>query len=91
MYLGSPVVFGAFLRWPELRRLSTIVGLFTMCISLAISSLSQTVWHLILTQGALYAVGGTLAYCPTILFVNEWFVRRKGLAFGIMWVSLESS
>ncbi|EEP80141.1 predicted protein [Uncinocarpus reesii 1704] len=40
---------------------------------------------LVFTQGALYAVGGTLAYGPAIVFVDEWFVRRKGLAFGVMW------
>lgn len=27
-----------------------------------------------------------MAYAPTILFVDEWFVRRKGFAFGVMWV-----
>jgi hypothetical protein len=34
-----------------------------------------------------YALGGGFAYTPAILFLDEWFIRRKGLAFGIMWVS----
>ena len=41
--------------------------------------------HLILTQGVLYGLGGTLLYNPAILFLQEWFSRRRGLAFGIMW------
>lgn len=56
-----------------------------MCLALGLSSLSNTVTHLILTQGIFYAIGGTLAYSPAIQFMDEWFVKRKGLAFGVMW------
>jgi len=28
-------------------------------------------------------------YCSCIMYLDEWFVERKGLAFGVMWVSLE--
>ncbi|KAF2434705.1 MFS general substrate transporter [Tothia fuscella] len=85
MYLDAPFVFAALQKWPRLRRPCCVVGLFIMCGALAASSFSQSVRHLIITQGVLYAVGGSLAYSPTILFVNEWFIKRKGLAFGIMW------
>jgi hypothetical protein len=40
---------------------------------------------LILTQGALYAVGRILLYSSVCLLVDEWFVRSKGIAFGVMW------
>ena len=56
-----------------------------MTVALVASSFSSHVAHLIITQGVLYAVGGTLLYCPTILYLDEWFIRRKGLAFGVMW------
>ncbi|KAI9873805.1 MAG: hypothetical protein M1830_010590 [Pleopsidium flavum] len=85
MYLGLPVTFAMLQSWPNFRRLSTVVGLGIMCAALAISSFSTTTTHLILTQGVLYAIGGSLAYSPTILFVDEWFVRKKGFAFGVMW------
>jgi hypothetical protein len=45
------------------------------------------VTHLILSQGIGFGTGGCLAYTPTILFMSEWFAKRKGLAFGIVWVS----
>ena len=57
-----------------------------MAFALVISSFASRVWHLIATQGVLYAIGGTLLYTPTILFLDEWFIQKKGLAFGVMWV-----
>jgi hypothetical protein len=48
--------------------------------------MSQTVPHLIVSQGVFYAIGGAMCYSPAISFMDEWFVKRKGLAFGMMWV-----
>ena len=87
MYLGSPVCFAAMQRWPFIRTWGTIMGVSLLVISLIASSWATQVWHLVLTHGILYAVGGTLLYSPVIQFVDEWFIRRKGLAFGVMWVS----
>ena len=91
MYLGSPLHFMYLQRWPNHRRNSCVLGVATMTLALMASSFSKEVWHLILTQGLLYAIGGLLIYNPVLLFLDEWFVRRKGLAFGIMWVSFEES
>lgn len=33
----------------------------------------------------MYAVGGSIAYSPVMLYIGEWFVARKGLAYGLMW------
>ena len=87
MYLGQPLIFALLYSWPNFRRVSTAVGLGVMCVALAASSFATTTTHLIFTQGVLYAIGGSVAYAPTILFVDEWFVRKKGFAFGVMWVS----
>ncbi|KAK2799831.1 hypothetical protein FQN50_008352 [Emmonsiellopsis sp. PD_5] len=85
MYLGSPVCFAAMGRWPLVRRWSNPVGLVIMVVAMISSSYSTAVWHLIFTQGALYAIGGSLVYSPVIIFVDEWFIQRKGFAFGVMW------
>lgn len=87
MYLGASINFAALLWWPGFRRYCSVVGLCIVVVALIAGSFGTQVWHLILTQGCLYAVGGTMLYTPAILFLDEWFVRRKGLAFGIMWVS----
>lgn len=39
--------------------------------------------QLILTQGALYGIGGSLLYNPFLFYLDEWFIRRKGMAYGI--------
>ncbi|KAM5349162.1 hypothetical protein ACJ41O_008985 [Fusarium nematophilum] len=85
MYLGIPFIMSLQRLFPKHSRWSPIIGLFVMCISLAASSFSQNTTHLILTQGVLYAIGGSISYCPCILYMDEWFARRKGLAFGVMW------
>ena len=63
------------------------MGFFIMCLALGLSLFSTTTTHLILSQGISYGIGASLAYAPTILFMDDWFARKKGLAFGIMWVS----
>lgn len=85
MYLDLPIVFGLLRRWPRFQRFATVGGLVIMCLALAVSSFSTKTTHLIITQGILYALGGSLAYSPCILFLDEWFSRKKGLAYGIMW------
>ena len=86
MYLGSPFTFAALQWWPKYRRIFAGLGPAIITIALIGSSFSTTVGHLILTQGVLYAIGGSLLYSPAILYLDEWFVRRKGFAFGVMWV-----
>src|SRR3569833_3174182 len=85
MYLDGPLVMGLQRLYPKQARWSPLVGLIIMCLALGLSSLSTTTTRLIATQGVRYAVGGAIAYCPCILYVDEWFVKRKGMAYGIMW------
>lgn len=91
MYLAGGVYFALLQLYPRIRRPSCAIGLVVLAIALVSSSFAQSVWQLVLTQGVLYGIGGSLLYCPVILFMDEWFVRRKGLGFGVMWVSYISS
>jgi hypothetical protein len=88
MYLIAPLTLHILEAWPSVRRLSSIFGLIVVTTALVASSFSTQVWHLILTQGCLYAVGGSFLYAPTMFYLDEWFVLRKGLAFGIMWAGV---
>ncbi|KXJ90912.1 major facilitator superfamily domain-containing protein [Microdochium bolleyi] len=85
MYLTAPLILGTARMFGRWTRWMPMFGLFFMCLALALSSFSQTVPHLIISQGIFYAIGGGIAYCPCILYMDEWFVNRKGLAYGIMW------
>lgn len=85
MYLDMPLITGLMRQYPNQARWSPVAGILLMCASLVASSWSTKVPHLIVTQGIGYAIGGSIAYCPLILYMDEWFVKRKGLAYGIMW------
>lgn len=85
MYLDTPLIMGLLRRFPREGRWSPIFGLLIMCLGLALSSFSTNVTHLIITQGIFYGIGGSIAYSPCIVYLDEWFVKRKGLAYGIMW------
>ncbi|KAF9737043.1 hypothetical protein PMIN06_007575 [Paraphaeosphaeria minitans] len=85
MYLDLVVVFSLLKMWPSYQRWATYGGLFVMCLALALSSLSNNTGELIASQGVIYAIGGSFTYSPCILYMDEWFHKRKGLAYGIMW------
>lgn len=71
--------------FPKQCRYAPFAGALAMCGSLATSSFSHQVTHLVVTQGVVYAIGGLLCFCPCVLYVEEWFVERRGLALGTMW------
>ncbi|KAK5120507.1 hypothetical protein LTR85_006162 [Meristemomyces frigidus] len=85
MYLLMPIYFYALQRWPVLKKYSTWASLPVVAGALIGASFAQTVPQLIACQGVLYAIGGNMLVTPTITYLDEWFVRRKGLAIGIMW------
>ena len=72
-------------RRPAQRKKVSTIGLCTLTIGLVTASFATHVIHLVLTQGLLYGVGGALIYNPFIFYLDEWFVKRKGLAYGIFW------
>ena len=85
MYLAAPLTFAAFQHWPTFGRRGLFFGLPIIVAAVFLSSLATEVWHLVLTQGVLYAIGGCLLYYPIYNYIEEWFVRRRGFAYGIMW------
>ncbi|KAJ5900082.1 hypothetical protein N7495_004826 [Penicillium taxi] len=84
-YMFLPVAFVLLQAVPRMKLLAAPIGFVIMCLALALSSFATNTTNLILSQGVAYGVGSSLAYAPTIVFMEEWFVRRRGLAFGIMW------
>ncbi|ELR03521.1 hypothetical protein VC83_03396 [Pseudogymnoascus destructans] len=85
MYMAGLLLFPAYKTWPKLADHSKWVGLPLMATALIAASFANNVNHLLLTQGVLFALGGSVVYYPALVFVDGWFIERKGLAFGIMW------
>ncbi|CAI7597155.1 unnamed protein product [Penicillium bialowiezense] len=87
LYLLSPVIFTLLTRYPRLQYYCAHTGLVITVIGCLLSSFSVQVWHLIATQGVICAIGNGLLFSPSSLYLDQWFIRRKGLAIGIMWAA----
>ncbi|CAG7968702.1 unnamed protein product [Penicillium olsonii] len=87
LYLLSPVIFTLLTRYPRLQYYCAPVGLVIAVLGSLLSSFSVQVWHLIATQGVICAIGNGLLFSPSSLYLDQWFLRRKGLAIGIMWAA----
>jgi hypothetical protein len=85
LYLLSPITFTFLTRYPHSRRYCAPLGLVLTLVGFVLSSFANEVWQLIATQGVLCAIGNGLLFTPSTLYLDEWFVQRKGLALGIMW------
>ena len=59
-------------------------GWATCVVSLIAGSFATRIETLILTQGVLYGIGELVLYYPVISMLNEWFVQKWGLAYGIL-------
>lgn len=85
IYISMPFLFAVFThRLARWRHTSAICGLLLLSSSLVLSSFSTSVWQLIITQGILAAFGSSLLYSTTTLHLDEWFLRRKGFAYGTL-------
>ena len=84
MYFSAPAVALALQRWPQVRRKVIWAAIAVMVASLIVASFCDSVAGLLVTQGVMYGLGGLALYIPCIQYIDEWFVKRKGMAFGIM-------
>lgn len=83
-YIGGMLAIIPITRYPQYRRWMVVTGCFICAMSLLISSFSTQLWHLLLTQGVGYAVGFIFLYNPLFSMLNEWFVVKRGMAYGIL-------
>lgn len=80
-----PVAFTLLTRYPKLRSFSGPVGLAITILSFVLSAFAAKVWQLVVSQGILCAIGSGLLFSPTTLYLDEWFVQRRGMAYGTIW------
>lgn len=65
------------------HRQAAIVGVIIMALSLVAAGFATQVWHLYLTQGVLYGLGGSLSYFASLSLPAQWFSNSRGLVTGI--------
>ena len=78
--------FGIFAGWGVDKygpKLTTMVGGLLLGLGLILTSQVNTLWQLYMTYG-LIGIGMSSGYTPLLTTVSRWFVKRRGLALGIM-------
>ena len=83
-YLGAPFSAALTKRLPKYQRQQIWIGWFLCILSLLAASLATTIGGLIATQGIIYGIGFVILTYPIISMVNEWWIARKGMAFGLI-------
>jgi MFS family permease len=56
-----------------------LVGTVLCVTGLLGAAFSTKPWQLVLTQGVLYSLGGSLLYFPVMTYMFDWFSLRKGV------------
>ncbi|KAG1457821.1 hypothetical protein G6F46_007186 [Rhizopus delemar] len=51
---------------------------------LILSSFAEQVWQLYITQSIIHGTGAALLYIVSMSISPQWFIKRRGLAMGIM-------
>lgn len=72
-------------RWPSFRKHCAIIGLVLTTSALLGASFAQSVAYLIATQGVLFGLGLAALYSPFLFYLDDWFDKRKGFAYGCLW------
>ncbi|KAA1476049.1 MFS general substrate transporter [Dentipellis sp. KUC8613] len=86
IYLTGPVIYPLLARYPQHRRASAWIGAVMCFVSLLGASYVTKITSLVALQGVIYGIGGSMLYAPCISFLSEWFVVRRGLATGIIFM-----
>jgi predicted MFS family arabinose efflux permease len=83
-YLGAPVVIPLIRRWSRYRTHMILVG-WPLCIAgLIAGSFADRLGTLILTQGVMYGIGFIIFYYPILSMVDEFWIKRRGMAYGLL-------
>ncbi|KAK9719766.1 hypothetical protein K7432_004567 [Basidiobolus ranarum] len=64
-------------------RVTITSGAFILAAGLVLASFCTEIWQLLLTQGIMYGIGGSMCYPPAISAPSQWFSKRRGLATGL--------
>ncbi|KAF9874269.1 MFS monocarboxylate [Colletotrichum karsti] len=83
-YLGAPAVTPLIKRYQRFQTQMIWAGWFICIGGVVLASFCTTVETLILTQGVAYGVGFLIFYYPILTMVNEYWITRRGMAYGVL-------
>lgn len=83
-YLAAPIVIPLIKRYSRYRRHMILVGWPLCLLGLVAGSFASNLGTLIFTQGIMYGVGFIIFYYPVLSMVNEFWIARRGMAYGLL-------
>lgn len=84
-YITAILITPSVTRYPEYRAAIQYSGCLLSAVGILASGFVTQPWHLVVTSGLLYPVGGAMVYLPAATLLFEWFQQKRGLANGIMY------
>ncbi|RDW77830.1 hypothetical protein BP6252_05883 [Coleophoma cylindrospora] len=82
-YLGGPLMAPIAIKYQQYRQQMVYFGVLTCICGTLGASFATKIWHLILCQGIVYGIGFLIVSYAVFSMLNDWFVKRRGLAYGI--------
>jgi MFS family permease len=83
-YIGAPIATPLIRRWAKYRTHMILVGWPLCILGLVAGSFANTLGTLLLTQGIMYGIGFIIFYYPILSMVDEFWIRRRGMAYGLL-------
>ncbi|KIK69035.1 hypothetical protein GYMLUDRAFT_35076 [Collybiopsis luxurians FD-317 M1] len=84
LYISPIVLLPLLNRYPMHKMKVSFVGYLLAVGGLVGAAFARNAGELILAQGVLFSVGGSLLYYPMMTWLFEWFDAKRGLANGIL-------
>ncbi|GEM10748.1 MFS monocarboxylate transporter [Rhodotorula toruloides] len=75
------VIFRRYGDWVQTILWSSVA---VSCGSMLLSSWATQLWQLVVLQGFLCGIANTFIFAPVFCYISEWWVARRGLAWGLI-------
>ncbi|KAK3058804.1 hypothetical protein LTR09_000369 [Extremus antarcticus] len=83
-YLAAPIIIPFIRRFSRYRRMMIWIGWPICLLGLVAGSFARSLGALIVTQGLMYGTGFIIFYYPILSMVNEYWITRRGMAYGLL-------
>ncbi|KAF2105583.1 MFS transporter, MCP family, solute carrier family 16, member 10, variant [Lophiotrema nucula] len=83
-YMGAPIIIPLIKRFTKYRNRMIWFGWPICILALLAGSFAKTLGALIFTQGIMYGFGFVIFYYPIISMVNDFWIARRGMAYGLL-------
>lgn len=78
MYITAVIIGPIFTRYPEYRAQMQYGGLALSVAGLIACAFATKPWHLVVTAGLMYPLGGCTYYFPAATLLFSWWQRKRG-------------